>query len=353
MNKATLNPSPTEQDLLDYLKCFVKGEKIQYNDGGTIISENDLFGKKEPWEIFDETNSKETQYFFSPLKKRTGGSSIFKRDVGEGDGSWLQQRSKRPIYDLGNSQLIIGYWRSFSYENPGSSHHQLWLMKEYRLADYMSQEKEKHKACALCVVTRKTQTEDILNNQALDAADLEIIDKQNDYGTEDDMVESSSDAYDSGWENDCRSRSEDDMTDSSSDGQDSGSEDDTADMSSHGQDSGIENDSGSDMATSRSDAEDSPNLNIVHIGTKTVALQLLKGSKAYRKLRIEFPVTAYAISPDGTEAVLCGEDGKLHIYSVIGKNGLQKEVDVRKAPVFTSIFYSADGSKIVAWCKRC
>ncbi|KAL3529199.1 hypothetical protein ACH5RR_008521 [Cinchona calisaya] len=150
---------------------------------------------------------------------------------------------------------------------------------------------EEYKADALCVVTRQTQREDISNNQASDqAADQENNDEEND------------------------SRSKDDMA--------------------------------HDLSTDA--ANDSPKLNIVHIGTKTVAIQLLRGTKVVYKKRIEFPVTAFAISPDGTGAVLGGADGKLHIYSVIGKNGLQKEVDVRKPPVFTSIFYSADGSKIVA-----
>lgn len=85
----------------------------------------------------------------------------------------------------------------------------------------------------------------------------------------------------------------------------------------------------------------SPELALVAIDTGVV---LLHGTQVLSTINLGFSVTACTISPDGTEAIVGGQDGKLHVYSVTGDN--LKEVTVlekHRGPI-TVICYSPDVS---------
>lgn len=85
----------------------------------------------------------------------------------------------------------------------------------------------------------------------------------------------------------------------------------------------------------------SPELALVAIDTGVV---LLHGTQVLSTINLGFSVTACTISPDGTEAIVGGQDGKLHVYSVTGDN--LKEVTVlekHRGPI-TVIRYSPDVS---------
>ncbi|GMH26244.1 hypothetical protein Nepgr_028087 [Nepenthes gracilis] len=71
---------------------------------------------------------------------------------------------------------------------------------------------------------------------------------------------------------------------------------------------------------------------------------LLNGLKLLSSIKLEFTVTASAISPDGNEAILGGQDGKLHIYSISGDTLTEEAVLEKHRGAITAIRYSPDVS---------
>lgn len=82
---------------------------------------------------------------------------------------------------------------------------------------------------------------------------------------------------------------------------------------------------------------------VVLVATDSGAL-LINGMKVLSSINLGFTVTASAISPDGTEAVLGGQDGKLHIYSVSGDTLTEESVLEKHRGAITVIRYSPDVS---------
>lgn len=71
---------------------------------------------------------------------------------------------------------------------------------------------------------------------------------------------------------------------------------------------------------------------------------LLNGVKMVSNIELGFTVTACAIAPDGSEAIVGGQNGKLHIFS-ISENTLKEEVVLEKhRGAITVIRYSPDVS---------
>ncbi|KAJ6853590.1 actin-interacting protein 1-2-like [Iris pallida] len=85
---------------------------------------------------------------------------------------------------------------------------------------------------------------------------------------------------------------------------------------------------------------------------------LLQGQKVVSNSNLGFAVTASAISPNGSEAIVGGQDGKLHIYCIEG-DALKEEAVLEKhrGPITvisycrdTSMFASADANReAVVW----
>ncbi|KAK8483394.1 hypothetical protein V6N13_090491 [Hibiscus sabdariffa] len=90
-----------------------------------------------------------------------------------------------------------------------------------------------------------------------------------------------------------------------------------------------------------SQAINSPELALVSTDTGVL---LLKDLKVFSSINLGFAVTASVIAPDGSEAIVGGQDGKLHIYSVSGES-LTKEATLEKhrGPI-SVIRYSPDFS---------
>ncbi|KAK3029959.1 hypothetical protein RJ639_037914 [Escallonia herrerae] len=85
----------------------------------------------------------------------------------------------------------------------------------------------------------------------------------------------------------------------------------------------------------------SPELALVSIDSGVV---LLHGTKVVSTINLGFTVTACSISPDGTEAIVGGQDGKLHVYSVKGDTLTEEAILEKHRGVVTVIRYSPDVS---------
>lgn len=71
---------------------------------------------------------------------------------------------------------------------------------------------------------------------------------------------------------------------------------------------------------------------------------ILQGSKIISTIQLGFVSTASAISPDGCEVIVGGQDGKLHIYCV-AENVLTEEAVLEKhRGAINAINYSPDAS---------
>ncbi|KAM7486931.1 hypothetical protein LguiA_002940 [Lonicera macranthoides] len=88
-------------------------------------------------------------------------------------------------------------------------------------------------------------------------------------------------------------------------------------------------------------ALDSPELALVAIETGVV---LLCGTKVVSTTNLGFTVTACTITPDGSEAIVGGQDGKLHLYSVNGDTLEELTVLEKHRGPITVIRYSPDVS---------
>lgn len=85
----------------------------------------------------------------------------------------------------------------------------------------------------------------------------------------------------------------------------------------------------------------SPELTVVAIESGVV---LLQGAKVVSTINLGFTVTASAVSPDGTEAIIGGQDGKLHIYSINGDTFTEQAVLEKHRGAISVIRYSPDVS---------
>uniref|UniRef100_A0A2P2J6K6 Transducin family protein n=2 Tax=Rhizophora mucronata TaxID=61149 RepID=A0A2P2J6K6_RHIMU len=84
-----------------------------------------------------------------------------------------------------------------------------------------------------------------------------------------------------------------------------------------------------------------PELALVTIDSGVV---MLRGTKVVSTMTLGFAVTASAITPDGSEAIIGGQDGKLHIYSVTGDTLTEEAVLEKHRGAITVIRYSPDVS---------
>ncbi|URE48964.1 WD domain, G-beta repeat [Musa troglodytarum] len=88
-------------------------------------------------------------------------------------------------------------------------------------------------------------------------------------------------------------------------------------------------------------AAQTPELAIVSTDSGVV---LLQGPKVVSQIKLGYAVTTSAISPDGNEVIVGGQDGKLHIYSVNGDTLTEEAVLEKHRGTITAICYSPDAS---------
>ncbi|GKV42921.1 hypothetical protein SLEP1_g50276 [Rubroshorea leprosula] len=90
-----------------------------------------------------------------------------------------------------------------------------------------------------------------------------------------------------------------------------------------------------------SHAIDTPELALVSIDSGVV---LLKGLQIVSNINLGFIATASAIAPDGSEVIVGGQDGKLHIYSVSGDSLKEEAVLEKHRGAISVVRYSPDVS---------
>lgn len=71
---------------------------------------------------------------------------------------------------------------------------------------------------------------------------------------------------------------------------------------------------------------------------------MLRGPKVVSTINLEFAVTASTIAPDGSEAIVGGQDGKLHIYCITGDTLAEEKVLEKHRGAISVIRYSPDAS---------
>lgn len=71
---------------------------------------------------------------------------------------------------------------------------------------------------------------------------------------------------------------------------------------------------------------------------------LLRGAEVVSTINLRFPVTASAIAPDGSEAIIGSQDGKLRVYSIRGDTLTEEAVLEKHRGAVSVIRYSPDVS---------
>ncbi|GLT37433.1 hypothetical protein SLA2020_117510 [Shorea laevis] len=85
----------------------------------------------------------------------------------------------------------------------------------------------------------------------------------------------------------------------------------------------------------------SPELALV---TTDSGVVMLRGTKVVSTISLGFPVTASAVAPNGSEAIIGGQDGKLHVYSINGDTLTEEKVLEKHRGAISVIRYSPDFS---------
>lgn len=99
-----------------------------------------------------------------------------------------------------------------------------------------------------------------------------------------------------------------------------------------------------DLKSQPKDLDVALNCPEIMILTSEAGVILLRGCSVLSTNDLGFPATASAISPDGSEAIVGSQDGKLYIYSVKGDALQQESVLEKHRGAVTTIRFSPDGS---------
>lgn len=86
-------------------------------------------------------------------------------------------------------------------------------------------------------------------------------------------------------------------------------------------------------------ANQNPEFTLVAIDSGVV---ILRGTKVVSTINLGFSLTASAITPDGTEAIIGGQDGKLHIYSIKGDTLKEEAILEKHRGAVSVVRYSPD-----------
>ncbi|KAJ1395057.1 NAC domain [Sesbania bispinosa] len=120
----------------------VHGKPLPSN---VIIHECDLYGDKNPWEIWQQFGDGSHSYgggkdlyFFTTLKKKSPSrSSRSRRSVRTiGCGSWEGEDTGKIIVASGTNQLL-GIKKRYRFEKSGTDHDGGWILHEYSLGPSM------------------------------------------------------------------------------------------------------------------------------------------------------------------------------------------------------------------------
>ncbi|XP_070054017.1 NAC domain containing protein 52-like [Nicotiana tomentosiformis] len=124
---------PKDSEGLTFLLRFVVGQEMY--DAGFITTNVDVYGKQEPWEIYehgvpcgDDEDSSSYPHFITKLKKKS--NARYHRAVGN-KGSWKQDAKGKPMVNIGSKTNLSYKNKEFYPEDQKDGH---WLMKEYELS---------------------------------------------------------------------------------------------------------------------------------------------------------------------------------------------------------------------------
>ena len=125
---------PTDEELiLFYLRDKNRGGPVPSD----AVKECDLYGSKEPWEIWEmfdggRDNVEDHElYFFTKTKYKKNSSIRIERRVGS--GSWKSERAADEVHKRG-TKICIGYKKRFHYFNENNPEQNGgWIMHEYRI----------------------------------------------------------------------------------------------------------------------------------------------------------------------------------------------------------------------------
>ncbi|KAI9095630.1 hypothetical protein K1719_026190 [Acacia pycnantha] len=130
---------PEDSELIkDYLYNKIMAQKLPFEG---IIVEYDLYGKENPWEIWEhfsehvvKTVHSEDLYVFTKVKRKNPQSRNAERKVGL--GSWEgEAHAKNITVNVTNSnhKIVIGFMKSFRFEKSRTHQDGKWIMHEYSL----------------------------------------------------------------------------------------------------------------------------------------------------------------------------------------------------------------------------
>nr|XP_009627678.1 protein SOMBRERO-like [Nicotiana tomentosiformis] len=125
---------PTEAELINFLKRFLKGEPLPSECPNFQLA--DIYGDQPPWEIFGASDHPEEKvcYFFTRLKKQKSEHTRVRRTCA--NGTWKGQTGIDPIKN--GKGTVVGFRRCFKFQTSRSKegeHNKIWLMKEYSVGD--------------------------------------------------------------------------------------------------------------------------------------------------------------------------------------------------------------------------
>ncbi|XP_055822648.1 NAC transcription factor 29-like [Solanum dulcamara] len=166
---------PTNTEVLQYLLGFARDEPLP--DQNELMHEVDLYADKEPWQIFEGTNSNSnTRYFITPQKKHNPEWKRFSRSVGK--GTWKAQGKGKEVFD--KKGRVIGYMKSLKYnygKEDNKNANGEWLMTEYSLYDgYLEPRQIKKKGYVICKIKKKG-SKSIIDDGVADVINMNDIDE--------------------------------------------------------------------------------------------------------------------------------------------------------------------------------
>ncbi|XVE94002.1 hypothetical protein REPUB_Repub01dG0242800 [Reevesia pubescens] len=154
---------PSDAMLLGFLYARVAGKSTKSHLGDTkylFIEECDLYGQKEPWEIWDfysgmisnnlqrrAAPGHQDLYFFTQLKKKTSNGSRINRSIGS--GTWKGEDSGKPIIYPRLFKKPMGFKKRFRYEDGVAEQVGGWIMHEYSLEPWLHNNENGFVLCRL------------------------------------------------------------------------------------------------------------------------------------------------------------------------------------------------------------
>ncbi|KAI4313451.1 hypothetical protein L6164_026433 [Bauhinia variegata] len=162
-----LSFQPREEELIAvYLFNKVAGK----DDVSMVkIPECDLYGTKNPWEIWQEfledsncksfSRDKNELYLFTTLKKKENFPSRFDRRVGL--GAWRFEGGTHTVSSKTQrrERVVVGSKKRYRFDKRGSEHHGGWIMMEYSLDDSLLQQiSNPNEHIVLCKIRKNGRT---------------------------------------------------------------------------------------------------------------------------------------------------------------------------------------------------